>query len=460
MFAKRWLVVATALAASAIVVLAAVGCGGGGSDSGREITQAQFAAAQDDDSIRTLSDVEAALGAPTWRGVSEAARQIGGQEWMLLGKMTPDSSGGFSDAECIFYKVADSSASGGFGVASFCSSDEGRSKAAFLITPQAPPPGATTAPAQSGTVQGASETAALLAGIPQRGTRLGSPDAPVTLVEYADLQCPYCAEWAQKVLPVIVRDYVRPEKVQLEFRGLAFIGPDSTVALRTVLAAAAQNRLWNTLDLIYRNQGTENTGWLTDPFVRRVLAAVPGLDVDRVLAERESAAITTRLNGMTRQAAAAEIASTPTFQVGRTGGALRALTVEYLDVSSFKGPLDKALAASASAAIPGSKKPFTVASFKIKFFNVGGNDAFEAAGQKPSQESLVIQIEVLSGSASQFSTIEAWVTDENARRSDIGAATLTGTKLVTWYFNVPTTSREFLLHFPTGEIVDLSPLLR
>ena len=50
---------------------------------------------------------------------------------------------------------------------------------------------------------------------------LGSPDAPVTLVEYADLQCPFCAEWARGTFPAIVDEYVRPGQVRIEFRGLA-----------------------------------------------------------------------------------------------------------------------------------------------------------------------------------------------------------------------------------------------
>ena len=87
---------------------------------------------------------------------------------------------------------------------------------------------------------------------------LGNPDAPVTLVEYVDLQCPYCAEWAVRTFPVLVSDYVRTGKLRIVFHGLAFIGPDSDTALRTALAAGREDRLWDVVAGFYVRQGAEN----------------------------------------------------------------------------------------------------------------------------------------------------------------------------------------------------------
>src|SRR3954469_18725569 len=88
------------------------------------------------------------------------------------------------------------------------------------------------------------------AGVPQHGAALGRPSAPVTLVEYADLQCPYCGEWARTTLPVVVSDYVRTGRLRIVFRGLAFVGPDSDRALTAAVAAGRQDRLWDVVDAL------------------------------------------------------------------------------------------------------------------------------------------------------------------------------------------------------------------
>ncbi|HEY8193096.1 MAG TPA: thioredoxin domain-containing protein [Gaiellaceae bacterium] len=185
------------------------------------------------------------------------------------------------------------------------------------------------------------ETLRLLRGIPQRGTVLGRADAPVTLVEYGDLQCPYCAHWSHQALPDLVRDYVRPGKLRIEFRGLAFLGPESDLGLRAALAAGEQRKLWHVVDLLYRNQGHENSGWLTETTLREVGASVPRLDVERMLARR--AAMTKKLEAARTAATAAGVEGTPSFEVGRTGGRLRGVRISSLDANALRPAIESAL---------------------------------------------------------------------------------------------------------------------
>jgi protein-disulfide isomerase len=71
---------------------------------------------------------------------------------------------------------------------------------------------------------------------------LGKPDATTTLIVYEDIQCPFCREFTEGALPSIVDEYVRTGRVNVEWRGLGFIGPDSEKALRIALAAGKQNK--------------------------------------------------------------------------------------------------------------------------------------------------------------------------------------------------------------------------
>jgi protein-disulfide isomerase len=170
----------------------------------------------------------------------------------------------------------------------------------------------------TGKPAGTAAVSGLFDGIPQRGVELGDPRAPVTVTEYADLQCPFCGESAREELPRVVRRFVRPGRVKLVFRSLAFLGPDSARGARVVAAVGLQNRLWQMVDLVYRNQGEENSGWLNDAYLRRVAAAA-GADAKRALAERGSVAVNAQLEEARSAAKAAKVESTPTYVIARGG---------------------------------------------------------------------------------------------------------------------------------------------
>ncbi|MFQ5426865.1 MAG: DsbA family protein, partial [Gaiellales bacterium] len=195
-------------------------------------------------------------------------------------------------------------------------------------------------------LEGLAESEALLAGIGQDGTSLGDPGAPVTLVEYADLQCPFCARWSAATFPTIVEEYVRPGRVRMEFRGLAFLGPDSERGLRAAVAAGEQGRLWNVVEVLFRNQGAENSGWLDEDLLGAVAAGIDGLDGDAMLAASDSEAVTSAILGAAGQASDAGVAGTPSFAAGKTGGSIVLLDVRSLDPDGIRGALDALLAGS------------------------------------------------------------------------------------------------------------------
>jgi protein-disulfide isomerase len=187
------------------------------------------------------------------------------------------------------------------------------------------------------------EVGAMFAGISQRGTVLGDPDAPATLTEFADLQCPFCAEYATAVLPTVIRDYVRPGRLKLDLQLMSFLGPDSVRAAKMAAAAGMQDRMWPFAELFYRNQGEENSGYVTDAYLRGIGSAVPGLDVERAMRDRDSPEAARAVEGVTRTAERAGVNSTPTFLVTRGDGEPQPLELQTLTPGEFTGKLDAAL---------------------------------------------------------------------------------------------------------------------
>jgi protein-disulfide isomerase len=201
----------------------------------------------------------------------------------------------------------------------------------------------------SSDVAGLSETTAMLQGLPQTGTTLGKPNAPVTIYEFADLQCPFCKEFATQNLPKLVRDYVATGKAKLVYQDMAFIPNGSEDAAAAADAAGQQNKLWYFTNLFYWNQGQEQTGYVTDAFVNKIYGAVPGLDVAKANAARKVAPATKAFDEPRKLADQYGVTSTPTFVAGPTGGTLKKLNASGSDYNSIKSALDPIVASAKSS---------------------------------------------------------------------------------------------------------------
>jgi protein-disulfide isomerase len=196
---------------------------------------------------------------------------------------------------------------------------------------------ALAGPGKSEPAKSGAASDALLKGIPQSGITLGSPDAPVTLVEFADLQCPFCAQYERDVFPDIVRRYVRTGKLRLELRLLRFLGPDSDRLARAAAGAAAHDRMWQFVRLAYQRQGQENSGYATQDFIEALAAdaGIRSLDAGTA-AERQ-------VRSAEQAARTLGIDSTPSFLIGRTGGRLSRFQPSELTPGAFVPRIEKEL---------------------------------------------------------------------------------------------------------------------
>ncbi len=89
---------------------------------------------------------------------------------------------------------------------------------------------------------------------------LGAASAPVTIVEYADYQCPFCATWAKTIEPQIKQTYIDTGKVRLEWHDMAWMGDESRDAANAARCAGDQGQFWAYHDLLFASQAGQNTG--------------------------------------------------------------------------------------------------------------------------------------------------------------------------------------------------------
>jgi protein-disulfide isomerase len=175
------------------------------------------------------------------------------------------------------------------------------------------------------------EEAAPLPPLQQDGVSLGDPNAPASLIEFADLQCPFCADYAVERLPAVIDDHVRDGRLRLELRLLAFLGPDSVRGRQVAHAAALQDRMWNYTERFFRNQGPENSGYATDEFLERLARRTPGLDVEQLsqdFGDEEAEALTRQAERMARRLG---VEGTPAFYLVQDGGRPEPIEIEELD---------------------------------------------------------------------------------------------------------------------------------
>jgi protein-disulfide isomerase len=169
----------------------------------------------------------------------------------------------------------------------------------------------------------------------------GQSDAPVTLVEFGDFQCPPCADLAEPINQ-LERDYRSRLRVVFHHFPLAIHQHAREAALASE-AAGLQGRFWEMHDLLYREQPV----WSNAPDVRVVFSAYAGrlgLDIDRFKKDMESDKAKARVGFDEEQAVALGVKSTPTIFINN-----QEVPPAYRNLEGLRAIVDAALRALAPA---------------------------------------------------------------------------------------------------------------
>jgi protein-disulfide isomerase len=175
------------------------------------------------------------------------------------------------------------------------------------------------------------------AGIPQSGVTLGEPGAKATIVEYADLRCPFCKDFEEGSMPQIVDELIKTGKAKMVFRNLTFLdqsspsGKDSTNAANYAAATSLQNKLFQFVNLFYLNQGAESTDYVTEEFLKGIAGQIDGLDAEKAWVNRSNPKATNQVTEAAELATENGISATPTILVGKDEASAVKVSTDKLD---------------------------------------------------------------------------------------------------------------------------------
>ena len=187
---------------------------------------------------------------------------------------------------------------------------------------------------------------------PGRDHVRGPVDAPLTLVEYGDFECPYCGR-ATGVVEELRERF--GDRLRYVFRHvpLADVHEHAVLAAEAAEAAGAQGRFWEMHDRLFAHQDALGAADLLEH------AAAVGLDVQRFSKDLGSGRFAARVRDDVASAQASGVGSTPTFFVGgrRHTGPYDAATLARELLDGLDGPEEPGPAAGASLPALGALRP-------------------------------------------------------------------------------------------------------
>jgi protein-disulfide isomerase len=176
--------------------------------------------------------------------------------------------------------------------------------------------------------------------VTSQGYVMGSPSAPLEVVEFGDFECPGCAQFATMTEPDIRAQYVNTGKIR--FRYIDYpLHKNSVNASNAAACADEQGKFWEMHDLIFSTQDSWDSRTTSNPdkHLKGLGRRIPGLDGEKLDECIDSRRLVPKIQSHMKLAVAARAPGTPAFIVGSK------LVDKISSWAAFKAYVDKELAA-------------------------------------------------------------------------------------------------------------------
>ncbi|NGN65454.1 DsbA family protein [Streptomyces sp. A7024] len=147
---------------------------------------------------------------------------------------------------------------------------------------------------------------------------MGEKDAPVTLIEYSDFQCPFCGKFARDTKPELVKKYVDKGVLRIEWRNFPIFGGESEASAKAGWAAGQQGRFWQFHDLAYGKERKKNSGEFAEGKLIAMAEEAGVKDIGKFKKDMDSKAAAEAVQQDSVEGQNLGVTSTPAFLINST----------------------------------------------------------------------------------------------------------------------------------------------
>ena len=149
---------------------------------------------------------------------------------------------------------------------------------------------------------------------------LGNPNAPVTILDFSDFQCPNCGRHVKNTEPILNETYIQTGKASLVYKYFPVVGFDSMNPALAGQCSHEQGKFWQFHQMLCANQKPIDSGWVSKDNLKNFASQIPGLDLQKFSECLDSERYKNHINKDLEMAKKFQLRATPSFIIVNNDG--------------------------------------------------------------------------------------------------------------------------------------------